>query len=95
MIFALRKITIRIFLWLVGVKEIFFTILFSIDKSYFYVTGKCIPVIRGGGVYQPAVDLCIEKLAVGDWVHVFPEGKVWQNAHFNLQWIANVYQGSV
>uniref|UniRef100_A0A1B0BEA5 Tafazzin family protein n=1 Tax=Glossina palpalis gambiensis TaxID=67801 RepID=A0A1B0BEA5_9MUSC len=38
--------------------------------------GKCIPIIRGNGVHQSAVDVCIQKLKLGEWVHVFPEGKV-------------------
>lgn len=32
--------------------------------------------MRGMGVYQEAINLCIEKCAMGHWVHVFPEGKV-------------------
>lgn len=55
--------------------------------SLFFMFGKCIPVVRGAGVFQPAVDLCIQKLSLGDWVHVFPEGKVnSEKEYIRLKW---------
>ncbi|XP_036330427.1 tafazzin homolog isoform X2 [Rhagoletis pomonella] len=59
--------------WSMAAHDICFT---NKYHSNFFMYGKCIPVIRGSGVYQDAVDLCIQKCALGHWVHVFPEGKV-------------------
>jgi len=43
--------------------------------------------VRGIGVYQDAINLCIEKAALGHWIHVFPEGKVnMDKEELRLKW---------
>lgn len=46
--------------------------------SYFFRLGKCIPITRGGGIYQEHMNEALDRLSNGDWLHTFPEGKVCQ-----------------
>ncbi|GMN58460.1 hypothetical protein TIFTF001_027564 [Ficus carica] len=44
--------------------------------SYLFRIGKCIPITRGGGVYQQHMNEALDRLTEG--LHTFPEGKVSQ-----------------
>ena len=53
----------------------------------FFRNGKVMPIGRGEGFDQPIVSRMAERLVAGDWVHVFPEGKVVQHGSIErLKW---------
>ncbi|KAH7053734.1 acyltransferase-domain-containing protein [Linnemannia elongata] len=55
--------------------------------GHFFRFGQIVPIIRGNGIYQPAIDKSINLLRTGRWVHIFPEGKINQTDHLiRLKW---------
>lgn len=42
----------------------------------FFAAGKTVPINRGGGLDQAVLRTMAERVGKGDWLHVFPEGKV-------------------
>ena len=47
-------------------------------SSAFFGNGKALPLRRGGGIEQPELMAAVHRLDKGDWVHIFPEGRVFQ-----------------
>jgi monolysocardiolipin acyltransferase len=52
--------------------------------SDFFLAGKTLPIVRGGGPTQPILSLMVAQLREhGDWLHIFPEGRVRQDGRMN------------
>lgn len=47
----------------------------------YFGTGQTLPIFRGAGIDQPLLLHLARHAAVGDWIHVFPEGGVYQDKH--------------
>ncbi|KAL2920184.1 Lyso-phosphatidylcholine acyltransferase [Polyrhizophydium stewartii] len=60
--------------WSLGAKEICFT------NAFTSWSRGVIPIVRGDGIHQPAMDEALALLNNDRWVHIFPEGRVNQSS---------------
>lgn len=59
--------------WSLGAEEILFT---NRLFSAFFAFGRVLPTRRGEGLLQPSMQEALRLLGRGEWIHVFPEGRV-------------------
>jgi monolysocardiolipin acyltransferase len=52
----------------------------SFHRWLFMKAGRAIPIRRGEGPFQPAMDQAIRLLNQGNWIHIFVEGKVYPDS---------------
>jgi len=52
--------------------------------SKYWALGKVVPITRGWGPNQPAIDFLLQRLNEGSWVNIFPEAKVVDNPSKSL-----------
>ena len=70
--------------WSLAAEDVCFT---TAATRWFFGSGHGISVRRGAGLQQLGVELSVQKLVEGKWLHLFPEGKVHQNAQLNfMKW---------
>lgn len=42
----------------------------------FFQSGKTLPIERGAGPDQPVMRTVAKQVALGHWLHIFPEGRI-------------------
>ncbi|KAI9595051.1 acyltransferase-domain-containing protein [Syncephalis fuscata] len=59
--------------WSLGAKEVCHK---NKILDRFFEVGKTLPIVRGDGIYQPAMNFALDRLNNNEWVHIFPEARV-------------------
>lgn len=76
--------TSRRFKWTLGAREVCFS---QPSHSLFFRLGRVLPIVRGEGVYQSTMNEVLKELDKGDWLHIYPEGKINLEKEFiRLKW---------